>query len=306
MARATVAISDDFLSAFVKLPRKEQAKTSEFISKFRSNPESPGIHYEKIRSGLDDKICSVRIDLEYRGIVVRQASSNTYILLWVDHHDEAYRWAARKKCMVNPVTGGIQVFDVDTTPVSVPADGAALPAKKLFDRIADKDLMRLGVPEELLPLVRSLNDRDDFLKAAGRLPKDTYENLNWLVEGIPLKEVFDMISAEALKEKPTDNLSDALERPESMKSFTVVKGEEELRRILAEPLENGVSSFIRPRGNWYRLCIMVRLVSLAGQAPAKRWLPCIGPITWLQRRGKGSGFFLPRLLPTWQRISCPT
>lgn len=237
MARATVAISDDFLSAFVKLPRKEQAKTSEFISKFRSNPESPGIHYEKIRSGLDDKICSVRIDLEYRGIVVRQASSNTYILLWVDHHDEAYRWAARKKCMVNPVTGGIQVFDVDTTPVSVLADGAATPAKKLFDRIGDKDLMRLGVPEELLPLVRSLNDRDDFLKAAGRLPKDTYENLNWLVEGIPLKEVFDMISAEALKEKPTDNLSDALERPESMKSFTVVKGEEELRRILAEPLE---------------------------------------------------------------------
>lgn len=87
--------------------------------------------------------------------------------------------------MVNPVTGGIQVFDVDTTPVSVLADGAATPAKKLFDRIGDKDLMRLGVPEELLPLIRGLNDRDDFLKAAGRLPKDTYENLNWLVEGIP-------------------------------------------------------------------------------------------------------------------------
>lgn len=84
MARATVAISDDFLSAFVKLPRKEQAKTSEFISKFRSNPESPGIHYEK--SGAAWMIRSVRSVLTWSiggSLSGRQARTPIFCFGWI-------------------------------------------------------------------------------------------------------------------------------------------------------------------------------------------------------------------------------
>ena len=90
-----VAISSDFLTAFARLPRQVQGKVTEFVNKFRNNPMSPGINYEKLNAGMDKKIYSVRIDDAYRGIVVRQPETGVFLLLWVDHHDEAYNWADR-------------------------------------------------------------------------------------------------------------------------------------------------------------------------------------------------------------------
>ena len=77
-----VAISSDFLTAFAKLPRQTQGKVTEFVNKFRNNPMSPGINYEKLSKGVDQKIYSVRIDDTYRGIVVRQPETGVYLLLW--------------------------------------------------------------------------------------------------------------------------------------------------------------------------------------------------------------------------------
>ena len=53
-----VAISSDFLTAFARLPRQVQGKVTEFVNKFRNNPMSPGINYEKLNSGIDKKIFS--------------------------------------------------------------------------------------------------------------------------------------------------------------------------------------------------------------------------------------------------------
>lgn len=47
-----VAISSDFLTAFARLPRQVQGKVTEFVNKFRNNPMSPGINYEKLNSGI--------------------------------------------------------------------------------------------------------------------------------------------------------------------------------------------------------------------------------------------------------------
>ena len=66
-----VAISSDFLTAFARLPRQVQGKVTEFVNKFRNNPMSPGINYEKLNSGIDKKIFSVRIDDTYRGKIGR-------------------------------------------------------------------------------------------------------------------------------------------------------------------------------------------------------------------------------------------
>ncbi|MFY9378712.1 MAG: DNA helicase UvrD, partial [Acutalibacteraceae bacterium] len=96
MSNPTVAISADFLAAFATLPRQKQGRVMDFISKFRSNPRSPGINYEKIHNSFDPNMYSVRIDDTYRGIVMRQEKSGVYLLLWVDHHDRAYEWASRK------------------------------------------------------------------------------------------------------------------------------------------------------------------------------------------------------------------
>ena len=228
-----VAISSDFLTAFARLPRQVQGKVTEFVNKFRNNPMSPGIHYEKLNNGIDMKICSVRIDDTYRGIVVRQQETGVYLLLWVDHHDEAYQWASRKRCEVNSKTGAIQVYDVRTVVEKVSAPGNVY----LFGAAKDEELLKLGVPEAQLEFVRSFINKEDFYKAESAMPQDTYEHLSWLAEGFPVEEVLELALEEQNADASGEDLSAALDVPTTLKSFVVVEGEDELRRIMAEPLE---------------------------------------------------------------------
>lgn len=228
-----VAISSDFLTAFARLPRQVQGKVTEFVNKFRNNPMSPGINYEKLNSGIDKKIFSVRIDDTYRGIVVRQQEVGVYLLLWVDHHDEAYQWAARKKCEVNPKTGAIQVFDVKTMVEKVSAPDKVT----LFALAKDDELLKLGVPEIQLDFVRSFISKEDFYKAEQSMPHDAYEHLSWLAEGFPMEEVLELVLEEQNASSDNEDLAAALDVPTTLKSFVGVDGEDELRRIMAEPLE---------------------------------------------------------------------
>lgn len=228
-----VAISSDFLSAFARLPRQVQGKVTEFVNKFRNNPLSPGINYEKLSKGIDKKIYSVRIDDTYRGIVVRQPETGVFLLLWVDHHDEAYQWAARKRCEVNPQTGAIQVFDVQNVVEKIVKPASV----SLFATAKDEELLKLGVPEAQLEYVRSFDNREDFYKAESSFPHDAYEYLSWLVEGFEMSEVLELAAEEHRVASGSEDLSAALDVPITLKSFVVVEGEDELRRIMAEPLE---------------------------------------------------------------------
>ena len=47
MSNPLIAISADFFSAFAALPRQRQSRVLDFMNKFRTNPNSPGINYEK-------------------------------------------------------------------------------------------------------------------------------------------------------------------------------------------------------------------------------------------------------------------
>lgn len=234
-----VAISADFLNAFAALPRQTQGKVTVFMNKFRNDPASPGIHYEKLNACQDKKIWSVRIDDTYRGIVVRQPETGVYLLLWVDHHDEAYAWAKNKKCEVNPRTGAIQIYDMIITPQDLAPSQSAAPVQesRLFSRVSDKDLIELGLPEDMLSFARTIGTSDEFYGKKSSFPADAFENLSWLVEGFSLDEVRALAREERESGKVSESLADALDSPETLKSFVVVEGEEELRRIMAEPLE---------------------------------------------------------------------
>ena len=243
----TVAISSDFLTAFAKLPRQIQGKVTEFINKFRLNPKSSGINLENLPS-IDKNIRSVRIDNTYRGIMVYQEESSVYLLLWVDHHDEAYEWAKRKTCRVNSKTGALQVFDVQN--VEVTEETKVSTTSTLFGGLTKEVMIELGAPQDLIPFLRSIPDKDAFNADKDKLPSDVYENFSWVAEGFDPKEIIDMIKADTsdteLEQEETEkgeplpvseDFSVALKNSESKKSFVVIEGEEELRRIMAEPLE---------------------------------------------------------------------
>jgi hypothetical protein len=232
----TVAISADFFSAFAALPRAQQAKVSRFVEKFRENPAAAGINYERIEQARDRNLRSVRIDDAYRGIVLRPEKGNVYVLLWVDHHDEAYRWAANKVCTVNPESGSLQLIDVTAAEAATPATDRVA-AATLFAELRDRNLLRIGVPELYLPRVFAVATEAELDALAPELPEEASEALYMLAAGY----TFEQVLAEREKAEPamvdSTDFAAALASSESQRRFYVVEDERELAAMLHAPLD---------------------------------------------------------------------
>lgn len=234
MTKATVAISQDFFNSFAALPKSKQKKAMEFLSKFRSNPEANGFNYEKIQNAADPNMRSVRIDDTYRAILIREEGANVYLLLWVDHHDAAYDWAVKKRCVLNHSTGSIQVYETQA-PV-VESSASTVPDEKpLFASISDDILKKLGVPEDLAGFVRALTE-SSFDAAKDKLPRDAYEALDYVRVGIDPKEVIAELYGDTDTGK-TGDMAAALQNPITKMQFYIAEGEEDLKAMMNAPLE---------------------------------------------------------------------
>ena len=234
LSKLVVALGSEFLSAYSRIPKKEQKKVREFIRKFKLDPRSSGINYEKIHDASDGNIHSVRIDQAYRGIVHRCEKSGSYILLWVDHHDEAYEWARRRKVLIHPETGSLQVLDMESVgkvPEVVP-DKEEL---RLFRKLKDRHLRQFGVPEVLLPDVKAVTSMEELDLISSSLPEEALECLLLFKEGFDLDEILRDVAD--YEEVDTGDFGIALERSGSKRSFWVAGDQQELIEMLAAPLE---------------------------------------------------------------------
>lgn len=229
-----IAISDDFLRAFAAIPQSRQHALVQFITKFRHNPRATGINYEKIRDAADDAMRSVRIDQNYRGIVLKPEQGNVYCLLWIDKHDEAYEWARRHKVSIHPDIGSIQVYEA----VSVDEVGATPPlsagAQATFAGLKDRELLRLGVPQERLADVRGVSDETGLDALQSCLPPDAYEALFLAAAGEPYENL--VREREAPVSVDTSDFAQALERDVSRQHFVVITDDHDLEALLASPL----------------------------------------------------------------------
>ena len=241
ISNVKVAISSDFMSAFAAIPKNMQGKVLEFVTQFKNDPTASSINYEKIAQFKDPTLRSVRIDKAYRGIVKKPETGNVYMLLWVDHHDKAYEWAKNKKCNINPETGSVQVYDVtdiqpitekDTTP---PVDSQT----SLFASVHDRHLLKLGVPQDLLSMVRNIYSEEQLDKVAPQLPTEVNEALTALAAGYTLDEVYREFdkSADEVKSIDAENYEAAFENPDTKRRFFVVDDDLALQEILESPLE---------------------------------------------------------------------
>src|SRR4051794_4424442 len=213
----TVAIASEFLDAFARIPRAQQRKVREFTEKFRANPKSPGINYEKIHGVKDDKVRTVRIDQKYRAVILHPAEGEVYVLVWVDNHDEAMDWARKRAFEVNPHTGALQIVSVTEAEQAVAAPAGTKPSG-LFASFADDVLLSFGLPAVLLPAVRAAQARDDLLALAKHLPSEASEALTWLAEGVQPEDVREVVEATG-KSVDTADLAKALEHPDTKRRF---------------------------------------------------------------------------------------
>lgn len=246
-ATPRVAISQEFLLGLGRLPSAVQNRVTRWMLKFQQDPASNGINYETIKAARDPNLRSVRIDQDWRGIVFKPEKGDLYILLHVDHHDDAYRWAERRKLAVNPVTGALQVLNLETVEVIEPVEKrvspvavGVIPASSelvpLFGRIADEELVQLGTPPEMIPAVRRIQREADLDALQASLPVEAYEGLFLLAAGDAVSQILSDRETRVDRKVDVDDFDKALETAESQSRFVVVTSDAELMAILNAPL----------------------------------------------------------------------
>lgn len=245
-----VAIGDGFLESFAVIPKAKQKKVMEFVAKFRHNPKSGGINYEKINDARDPNFRSVRVDQEYRGIVLSPATGDVYVLLWVDKHDDAYDWARRHRCDIHPTTGTLQLLQVQQAkPLDIEPATTAIPAASRTEAaepqpgldlgaLDDSTLLRFGVPPDELIQVRALRTVSELEAAETWLPREAFEALYLFAAGTTISELLaDHAAPPSDSPVDTTDFSAALEAEASRQRFHVVDSELELIEMLEAPLE---------------------------------------------------------------------
>ncbi|HKZ03371.1 MAG TPA: hypothetical protein VJ180_14090, partial [Pyrinomonadaceae bacterium] len=179
-------IADTFTDSLARLTGEEQKAVKTTAFDLQINPAQPGMQFHKIDKARDPEFWSVRVNRDVRLIVHRTEAS--LLLCYVDHHNEAYRWAERRKLETHPNTGAAQFVEIRETvqhivvPAYVGVEQPAPPKARLFERVPDERLLSFGVPPEWLHDVRQANE-DSLLKLADHLPSEAAEALLELATG---------------------------------------------------------------------------------------------------------------------------
>ena len=239
-----VALSQDFLLNLARLPATVQGKVLKWAIRFQTDPTASGFNYEKIRAARDPHLRSVRIDGDWRGIVFVPPRSDLYVLLYVDHHDEAYHWAENRKLTINPVTGAMQVVLVEevsappapATPAVRRAQPETVGRQSLFANLSDADLLSLGTPADLLPRVRQITSEAELDALQPVLPIEAYEGLFLVAAGDTVSQVLSARETQVDRPIDTEDFASSVETAESQSRFVVVDNDEALTAIMNAPL----------------------------------------------------------------------
>ncbi len=236
-----IALSESFLTALARLPRATQKKVREFTAKFRNNPTSGANHYESLHAMRDPKVRTVRSDLDHRAVVVHPPTGNLYMLVWVDHHDQAMACAKDRSFDINATTGAIQVVDLEfVARAAAPAEPAAPRPAGLFASLSDDELARTGLPSVLVPAIRAVASDDQLDQLQPYLPPEAFEALYLVACGYALDRAVRESSRPPIGETGAVDTADfaaALERPASRRSFRLVTSEDELSDMLEASLD---------------------------------------------------------------------
>ena len=221
-------IADTFTASLARLPNDQQraAKTTAFD--LQTNIVHPSLSLHRVTGAKDPGFWSARVNLDLR-IILHRAGENV-VLCYVDSHDDAYRWAERRRLETHPATGAAQLVELRevvqevVVPVYVEAEQA--PEKSLpFVRILDEQLLGYGVPEEWIDEVRDATE-DSVLDLADHLPAEAAEALLELAVGRTPQPSL-----------PVPAGGDPFSHPDAMRRFRVMNNVEELAAALEYPWE---------------------------------------------------------------------
>lgn len=250
-----VALQDTFLQSYSRIPKSEQKRIYRIIDALQDQRNSKGLNLERLKT-LDPHVYSVRLSHSYRIILVRPENEDVYLLVWVDHHDAAYKWAERKRFIPNPKTRTLQMWDLEQWNVEKMQEKAPSPEQPaLFAHVTDEQLLELGVIQDYIPIIRNIYTREDFKIYKPIFPKDTAEYLEFIAQGDDPETVLEVmreLAQESQISEKADTITyvEAITSPTSSRSILVAAIDgavhEQLREALEQPLDKW-RVFLHPR-----------------------------------------------------------
>ena len=237
---ASVAFSDKYFESLLKLTPHEQSQANKAVMLFQQDPQHSSLHYEKLSAFKDNKVRSIRANQDVRIILAAAEKEDLYLMLYVDHHEPAYKWAEKRKIEINPNTGSLQVFIVEESVLEHERETPAAPTQPgLFDAIRDRQLLQLGVPVDTLPVIRDMKIEADLetVLINEQIPKDAHDGLFMLMAGASFEEAYNEVVPAVPESVDTEDFTAALTRPESRALFTVAENEQALQEVLNQSIE---------------------------------------------------------------------
>lgn len=230
-------IADTFTESLSRLANDEQKAVKMTAFDLQVNPANPGMQFHKIDRARDKHFWSVRVSRDIRLIVHK--TKDSLLLCYVDHHDDAYAWAERRRMDRHPKTGAIQLVEVQERTEEITVRQYAEPEERsddpaVFAGVADDTLLGYGVPTEWLDTVRQATETR-LLEIAEHLPAEAAEALLDLATGAEPRVAEISLEADA----------DPFEHPDSQRRFRLMHNQEELARALDYPWERW-SVFLHP------------------------------------------------------------
>lgn len=238
----------NILKNFSKFPGKVQKRVAELIDEFQKDPNSPAIGMHPLQGTmLDPKVRGVtKLPDGYRAIVIAPEQGDTYLLVHIDSHDRAYDWAKNKRFEVHTMTGVFQVFDaeqVETVAAQNKSHTDAVEVKHEYPlaKLTDEQLFSAGVPEPLIPAVKSIKSDEALTALSEYLPPDCRDVLFGLAAGMSLDEAIE----EMLFAGTTETVTVKAEGPGDFSQIQtapnfdliLVENEDALKEILESSLE---------------------------------------------------------------------
>jgi mRNA-degrading endonuclease RelE of RelBE toxin-antitoxin system len=242
-------IADTFTDSLAKLTGEEQKAVKTAAFDLQLNPSQPSLQFHKLAKAKDPHFWSIRVSRDVRLIVHKTGTS--LLLCYVNHHDEAYQWAERRKVETHPKTGAAQLVEIRervqeiAIPKYVEAESKAEVKPPLFSALSDDQLLAFGVPREWLGDARNA-DEDSILDLAGHLPAEAAEALLNLATGgtqrtppqvSPIVQAYAPIARLDIAAKVSEPTPAAFNHPDAQRRFRTISSQEELERAFEYPWE---------------------------------------------------------------------
>ena len=233
------------------LNRLDEPTQSAFLSmseKLISNATRKGLNIEPIEGAMDKTMKSIRVNQQYRA--VGSLRGVDLLFLFVGPHDEAYRWARRRRVVIDDMKRVRIVEMVEETEATTPPTWSTTPsatphAPSLFDPWTDAELKALGLTDADLRRARTITSDDQLDAEQDAFDPVSHNILSALAMGYGLDEVPALLGIEhdgaattvgadvdAASDPSDETFADALRTPASRATIFVPEDQKELRRVL--------------------------------------------------------------------------